>query len=378
MERINPYLNNIAYYLVLIFALVLILSNALATTLAGIIVLIWLAQALAYRRKAWLKFPLFKPILALIGFKMIVLAVMGYAGNFGRVLDQLTMPLIYFTLPAIVVTAERRRRVIWLIISGAILASGIGIIKYILGIEPRITSIVSGIFTLGAFLTIVFGILLAMFTFAKSFKEHFFLLLVSIPIFVGVILTYMRSGYLAVVASVLSVGIFKARKLLLLALIMIGGLVIISPSTTRSVFDRFNFHIEGALADRDFLFAEAVKQAQNLGFFGNGINSFKELPQIQEYNRVGAKHITNSHSMYFEPLLDGGPLLLAITLSIFFIQGRFSWALYRKSRDPEQKLFQLGILLVVLNLIIMGFFADPFKDPILEMLIWLLFGLSLV
>jgi hypothetical protein len=43
----------------MVFAFVLMLSNALAAILAGAIVLIWMAQTLAYRRKTWLQFPLF-------------------------------------------------------------------------------------------------------------------------------------------------------------------------------------------------------------------------------------------------------------------------------------------------------------------------------
>ena len=44
MERVNPYLNNIAFYLVLLFAIVLPLSNALAEVIAVAILVIWIAQ----------------------------------------------------------------------------------------------------------------------------------------------------------------------------------------------------------------------------------------------------------------------------------------------------------------------------------------------
>jgi hypothetical protein len=378
VERINPYLNNIAYYLVLVFAFVLMLSNALAATLAGVIFLIWLAQALAYRRKAWLKFPLFKPICALVGFKVIVLVVMGYYGSFGKIAGQLAFPLIYFTLPAIVVTAERRRRVIWMMITGAILAAGIGIIKYILGIEPRISSIVAGPYTLASYLAIVTGIMLAMVIYSKSLKEFFFWCLVSLPIFIGVILTYVRSAYMAVAASVLSIVFLKQRKYLILIAVIIAGLVFASPAIYHRILNRFDFNANYAFSDRDVLLKKAIAQSQKLEFFGNGINSFKTLVDVKNDPDIKSKTIANWHSMYFEPLLDGGPLLLLAILAVLFSQARFSMALFRKSRDPEQKIFQLGILFVILSVFIMGFFADIFKDPIITMQCWLLFGLSLI
>jgi hypothetical protein len=378
VERINPYLNNIAYYLVLVYAFVLMLSNALAATLAGLIFLIWLAQALAYRRKAWLKFPLFKPICALVGFKLIVLIVVGYYGNFGKIVGQLAFPLIYFTLPAIVVTAERRRRVVWMLITGAILASGIGIIKYILGLEPRISSIVAGPYTLASYLAIVTGIILAMVIYAKSLKEYFFWCLVSLPVFIGVILTYVRSAYMAVVACVLSIALLKQRKLLILIAIIIAGIVMVSPSIYHRILNRFDFNANYAFSDRDVLLKKAIFQCQHLGFFGNGINSFKAIIDVKNDPEIKSKTVANWHSMYFEPLLDGGPLLLLAILSVLFTQARFSLALFRKSRDPEQKIYQLGILFVLLSVFIMGFFADIFKDPIITMQCWLLFGLSMI
>ena len=66
MERTNPYLNNIAFYLLLVFSFVLMISNALAETIVFIILVIWIAQTLAYRRKEWLNYPLFMPLTSLI------------------------------------------------------------------------------------------------------------------------------------------------------------------------------------------------------------------------------------------------------------------------------------------------------------------------
>jgi O-antigen ligase len=378
MERVNPYLNNIAFYLLLLFAFVPMLSNALATALAGCIFIIWIAQTLAYHRKGWMAFPLFKPICALIGLKLIVIIVVGYQGSFSRVLGQLAFPLIYFTLPQIVVTAERRRRIIWLLITGAVLASGIGLIKYMFAVESRISSTVSGYYTLATYLTIILSVVLTMFAFSKNWRERLFLGLVGLPLIAGIVFTYVRACYIAVAVVVIVLAIFKDRKLLILLGGVILSLVILSPSTTQKIIQRFDYRSENALSERDIIWKEGLQKADKVGFFGYGLNSFPILLDVKADTRIKDKSISTWHNLYLEALLDGGPLLLMIVLSIFVIQFRHSAILYRKSRDSEQKVAHFGILMVLLVLAIVGIFSDPLRDPIIAMLTWLLLGLSLV
>jgi O-antigen ligase len=378
MERVNPYLNDIAFYLVLLFAAVLILSNALAETIALVILVIWIAQTIAYRRKSWTNYPLFKPLCALIGFKLIVLLVSGYQGSFGSPFEQLTLPLLYFIVPAIVVTSERRRNVLWLLITGAVLASGIGIIKYFSGTESRISSIVSGYYTLAGFLTVILGLVLSMFVFTKRTGEKCFLGLVSFPLIAGIIFTFVRTCYFIVCLFVLLLGIFKDRKLLIPVVIVILLLLIFSPQTINTVSQRFDFSSKDVLSERDILLHKGLSKVEDVGFFGYGINSFPSLYDVLADPDVKDKSINTWHNMYLEFLLDGGPVLLLILLWMLIAQTRYSLAIYRKTQREEQKTYQLGILLFILFLVVVGFFANPLRDPIMSMLTWLVLGLSLI
>lgn len=378
MERVNPYLNNIAFYLVLLFAVVLILSNALAEAIALTILVIWVAQNIAYRRKGWINYPLFKPLCALIGFKLIVLLVSGYQGSFGSPFEQLTLPLLYFIVPAIVVNSQRRRKVIWLLIAGAVLASGIGIIKYFSGTESRISSIVSGYYTLASYLTVILGLVLSMFVFAKRTGEKYFLGLVSFPLIAGIIFTFVRTCYFIVGLFVLLLGIFRDRKLLIPVVTVILLLLIFSPQTINTVSQRFDFSSKDVLSERDILLNKGLSKVEDVGFFGYGINSFPALYDVLADPDIKDKSINTWHNMYLEFLLDGGPVLLLILLWILIAQTRYSLVIYRKTRREEQKTYQLGILLFILFLVVVGFFANPLRDPIMSMLTWLVLGLSLI
>jgi O-antigen ligase len=379
MERTNPYLNNIAYFFLMVFAFVLMLSNALAEFMAALMLMIWIAQTLVYRRREWLNYPLFKPIAALIGFKFLVLISSGYDGKFGSVFEQLTLPLLYFIVPSIVVNSERRQKIIWLLIAGAILAAGIGIIKYSAGIDVRAESLVSGTYTLSIYLVFVLGLVLSMFVFTKNTVEKLFLALVTLPLVVGVVFTLTRICYAALGLYVLLLGIFKDRKLLIIVAAIAAIIYFYSPATLDAINRRFDYNNKKQFYSyRDDVFNLAKLKIKEVGFFGNGINSFLELAVDSDSPDLRNKKLGSWHSMYYEYLFDGGPFALLILFWILFTQIRYSLARYRKSKDSEQKIFQLGILLMVLGIFVVGIFADLLRGPIISMLVWMMLGLSLI
>jgi len=380
MERTNPYLNDIAYYLLLIFAVTLMISNALAEILAVVVLIIWTAQTLAYRRREWLKYPLFWPLATLIIYKTIVLFVSGYQGRFGTAFEQIALPLIYFMIPTIVVTSDRRRKVVWLFITGAVLAAGIGIIKYMLDVVPRASSIISGCNTLAIFLTIALAIILPIFVYSKKLHEKIFLGLVSIPLFTGVISTLTRTAYFVVGLYVVILGIIKDRKLLIAIIVIISAILVYSPSAFDDIQDRFDLSSKKQfLGNRIVLLELGLPMAKEVGFFGNGLNSFSALVDVQSEPGLTSKStITGWHNMYLDTLLDGGPFALLILIWLLFIQVRYSLARFRKTKDNEQKIFQLGILLLMLCIISVGFLDNALSDQIISMLIWMLLGLSII
>jgi len=380
MERINPYLNNIAYYLLLIFALTPMISNALAETLAVVILIIWTVQTLAYRRREWLKYPLFWPLAALIIYKTIVLLVSGYQGRFGTAFEQIALPLIYFMIPTIVVTSDRRRKVIWLFITGAVFAAGIGIIKYMLDIDPRARSIISGCNTLAFFLTIALAIILPILVYSKKLPEKIFLGMVSMPLFAGVMFTLTRTSYFIVGLYVVILGIIKDRKLLIAIAVIILAIFLLSPSTVNEIQHRFDFSDKKQLlSNRGILLELGLPMVNEVGFFGYGLNSFPALVDVESEPRLTSKKtITHWHNMYLDTLLDGGPFALLILIWLLFSQTRYSLARFRKTKDSEQKIFQLGILLLMLCVILVGFVDNTLSGQIISMLIWMLLGLSVI
>jgi len=378
MERVNPYLNNFAFYLLMLMALTLILSNALAVTLAGVVCVTWLMQTIAYRRSTYLEYPLFKLLCAFVGYKLLVLLIAGYENGLGRAMGQIAFPLLYLVVPAVVVTAERRRNVLWLLIAGAIIASGYGLIKYHIGIETRISSFVSGCYTMGTFLCLVIGILLVMFAHADSGKERIFLGLVMVPLVAALIFTYVRAGYLAMIAAVTMVGLMKDRRVLAVLTIIVLALLFVIPGTGAKIMQRLDFSSSDAFSGRDILWSEGLIKAKDVPFFGYGINSFPALFDVRTDARIKDKSISTWHNMYLEALLDGGPLSLIFLVALFLFQGKHSLAIYRRTRDPNKKMIHMIVLVILVIVAVMGMFADVLRDPIISLFFWLILGLSII
>jgi len=379
MGRTSPYLNNIAYYLLLVYSFVLMLSIPLAEWLAVLMLIIWVAQTLAYRRREWLTYPLFLPIITMILYNILVLLVSGHDGRFGRVIEQLTLPLIYFIVPSIVVNSERRMRVIWLFIAGACLAAGIGVIRYLIGDVGRATSFTSECTTLAYFLAFAFVMTLAIYAYSTKTSEKIFLGLVTFPLVLGLILTMTRAAYLAAALSLAILGFLKERKLLLVGTAIVVVACLVFPSTRDKVAQRFDIsNAQSFFSHREVLLDLGLDRARDMPFFGYGLNSFPEVVNVAAEERIRAKDIMEWHNMYLKALLDGGPLGLVILIWLFAAQTRVTLTRFRKTKDRDQKTFQLGILLLLLSLAVIGLFDTVLTIRIVAMLTWLLLGLSII
>jgi O-antigen ligase len=379
MERTNPYLNNVAYYLLMIFAVVLMLSNALAETLAVIIILIWLAQSIAYRRKEWLNYPLFLPLVSLMIFKALVLLVSGYQGKPGAAFEQIALPLIYFVVPPIVVTFERRWTIIWLFITGAVLVSGISLIQFLLGLTPVAVSIISGPYTLAIFLGIALSLLLVIFAYQQKLSEKIFTAFIALPLFAALIFTITRTLYFVVGLMILILGIFKDRKLFVPFIVVIPMLYLFFPGSVAKIYDKFDYSSTRKFySHRDRLIETGLAKVNEVDFFGHGINSFPVVAEEEIEAQKLSSRLTGWHNMYIETLLDGGPFALIILLWVLLAQVRYSWIKFRKTQDRSQKIYQLSMLLLIMCLILVGILDNPLSDQIIAMAVWMLLGLSVI
>ena len=379
MERTNTYLNNVAYSLLMVFAFVMMLTNSFAEIVAVAILFIWIAQTIAYRRRNWLDYPLFLPLVAFTGYKLIVLLVNGHGGTSNKIVEQMILPMIYFMVPTIVVNTERRRKIIWLLIAGAVIAASIGIIKFFTGDVKRASSIVSGWYTLAIYLSFCLIFVISLGAYAKKIQEKIFYALMSLPLILGVIVTFTRAIYVTTTLSAFIIGIYKDRRLLAFILVAIALIFIFSPQVNDMFVNRFDTSdMKKFYSYRDVIWSFGLPEAKEPGFFGYGLNSYSKLLDTNHNAKLEKTRITNWHNMYLQHLLDGGPFLLLILIWMFMRQFKYSFDIFRKTKDGEQKLFQIAVIMVLISFLAIGLFADPFQDPIISMLFWILMGLSLV
>jgi hypothetical protein len=378
LERTNTYMNNIAYFLLMLFAFMITLSTAIAEFILAIVLLIWIAQNVAYRRRNWLDYPLFKPIAAIVGFQFIVLIAAGYSGSFWPVVEQLCLPVVYFIVPSIVVTAERRRKIAWLMIAGAIVAASVGMTSYYLHTNDKAAAPVTGYYDLSIYLTFILGIVLSFLAYTETIKEKLFLGLVSLPLYVGVILALNRAAYLVTALFTLALAIFKDRRILLLVAIVAGISYLYAPQVVNTFEQGFNSEgIKSIISYHELRNKAAVIVDPTIAFFGAGINDFREsLIELESSPTEPAAAI--KPGIYTETLIDSGPAALVFLIWLFIAQARYSSARFRKTKEPEQKMYQLSFLILIFCFMITGAYSNHLGDPKLAMLFWFYLGLSVI
>ena len=114
-----------------------------------------------------------------------------------------------------------------------------------------------------------------------------------------------------------------------------------------------------------------------LPFFGAGINSLHAEPMDGE--SASENPLTKvKPGIYTETLIDSGPLALVFMFWLFIAQARYSFAKFRKTREPEQKMYQLSFLILIFSFMVIGVFSNNFSNPIISMLFWFYLGLSVI
>jgi hypothetical protein len=355
------------------------LSNTLAEIIIIGVFVIWIAQNFAYRRRNWLDYPLFKPIVAIIGFNAIILIASGYEGGFGAVFELLALPVFYFVVPSIVVTAERRRKIVWLLIGGAIVAASVGIIQFYLDLHQHTASAVSGDSTLAIYLALILGIVLSLLVYTPGIKEKLFINLVSIPLFVGILLTFSRACYLATAIFSLGLAIFKDGRLLMLLIVIAGISYLYSPQVISYFKDNLNItDVDSIFSQRELLDEIEKLTFTDIPFFGSGINSILKETNSDNVKATKSQDSMYRHNMYIETLRDCGPLALVFLFWLLFAQIWYSFTRFRKSKESEQKMYQLSFIILLFTFMLIGLFSNNFRDPVISTLFWFYLGLSVI
>jgi hypothetical protein len=208
--------------------------------------------------------------------------------------------------------------------------------------------------------------------FAKRIQIKLFgYLLVAITLF-ATMYTFSRGGYLAVLSSVLVLGLLKDRKLLLILGVFLLTWQTLVPTPVRervNMTEDSNGQLEASAQERVDLWQNAEASILHSPIVGDGFATF----QLGEH----VDNLKDTHNWYIKVLVETG--IIGLIIAVFLLQQLLavSYSLFRGATDPLYQGLGLGLLLATCSCIVANFFGDRWTYLEITGLLWVLAGAAI-
>jgi O-antigen ligase len=192
---------------------------------------------------------------------------------------------------------------------------------------------------------------LVQFVKAKKYKLLGYAL-VAITLF-ATMYTFSRGGYLAVLVSVLVLGILKDRKLLVILGVFLLTWQTVVPTAVRervAMTKDSNGQLEASAQLRVDLLKESWNSILHSPIVGNGFATF-------QYGHH-AGDLTDTHDWFIKVLVETGIIGLIMYLILFQQTLALSFRLFRRASDPLYRGLGLGLILAMCSCIVANCFGD--------------------
>jgi O-antigen ligase len=184
--------------------------------------------------------------------------------------------------------------------------------------------------------------------------------------------TFSRGGYLAVLLSVLVLGLLKDRKLLLVLGIFLLTWQTVVPAPVReriTMTENSNGQLEASAQERVDLWQNAEKSILHSPIVGTGYATF----QLGEH----VDNLKDTHNWYVKVMVETGIIGLIIAFILLQQLLAMSYRLFKRATDPLYQGLGLGLLLATCSCIVANFFGDRWTYLEITGLLWVLVGAAI-
>ena len=195
--------------------------------------------------------------------------------------------------------------------------------------------------------------------------------LVAITLF-ATMYTFSRGGYIAVLLSVLVLGLLKDRKLLLVLGIFLLTWQTVVPAPVRervTMTENSNGQLEASAQERVDLWQNAEKSILHSPIVGTGYATF----QLGEH----VDNLKDTHNWYVKVMVETGIIGLIIAVILLQQLLAMSYRLFKRATDPLYQGLGLGLLLATCSCIVANLFGDRWTYLEITGLLWVLAGAAI-
>jgi putative inorganic carbon (HCO3(-)) transporter len=190
--------------------------------------------------------------------------------------------------------------------------------------------------------------------------------LVALTLFAAMY-TFSRGAYIAILFSVLVLGLVKDRKLLLVlgAFLLTWQTIVPAPVRERvNMTQNSNGQLEASAQSRVDLWESAEKSIMSSPLVGTGFATFQLGEHVDD--------LKDTHNWYVKVMVETG--LIGLMIAFFMLQQMVAVAyrLFRRATDPLYRGLGLGLFLATCSCIIANFFGDRWTYLEITALLWVL------
>jgi putative inorganic carbon (HCO3(-)) transporter len=190
--------------------------------------------------------------------------------------------------------------------------------------------------------------------------------LVAVTIF-ATMYTFSRGAYVAVLLSVLVLGLLKDRKLLVLLGVFLMTWTAVVPAPVRErvqMTKNANGQLEASAQERVNLWENAEKSIARSPIVGTGFATFQFGEHID--------NLSDTHNWYVKVMVETGIIGSILILLMFQQLIAIPYRLFRRAEDPLYQGLGLGLFLAMCSCIVANCFGDRWTYVEITGLLWVL------
>ena len=334
-------------------------------------------------------------VFVVIGFLSMLVSVSFYLSFEGFVCKLLEWVMVYFIVTELVNTRDKLIRVLIVLFFSMVTMALDGIFQSVTGTDLLRGRSIAGCRVSSAFhnpnefagwLVMVIPVALSFACFSKRnwfsvFQKLSWIKNIVKPILWGLLvlliacltLTYTRSAWIAAGVSIIFLGLFKSKKLIICFLIIL----LITPfalpdsikeraASIRTVTEESNV--------RSKLWLEALDIVEDFPVLGSGLNTYAYISPGYDISGKGGRY---PHNSYLHMAAEMGVLGLGAFIWILIIFFKTSIKSLKKTGDNLYSITLAGLLAGFLGFMIHSFTDTNMYSLQLSILMWLIMGLTI-
>lgn len=355
--------SQIAFYLICAIAASFLLSLVLLQLFTFLLIILWVLEPNNEKKKVFRSIEIY-----FLAFVCVRVLSIFFSEHFALSIHALYKDALYyagfFALSFYLhsFTSDKKRKILEIFLSFALIVAIIGITKFVMGIKPRAESIVSGYASFSTFLLAGLAIYFSFFDELKKKINPWLVSLGCVLIILAIVLALGRAD-LGIAIAILVLALLQKKITLKYLLPIIAVTAVLSFFSFQQNSSEIKVRVSqpATMSDRDILWKSAFQLSGEHPLLGFGPRTFDKI--FPNRDLLLDKGVGGWHNDYFTMYLESGILVLLIFL---FLSLKILKEGYKKFLFADK--WNWGIFISIIALLLSAGMSGFINNPILSLL----------